>query len=59
MKNKRAAGNYSPGERVALIIFGVSSSLYILNIPIGKASIQTASGDMSFKIVDAASEGIL
>jgi len=39
MKNKKAAGKYSLGERLALIIFGVSSSLYILNILIGKASV--------------------
>jgi hypothetical protein len=39
MKNKKTAGKYSLGERLALIIFGVSSSLYILNILIGKASV--------------------
>ena len=39
MKKEKTADKYSPGESLSLIIFGVSSSLYILNILIGKASV--------------------
>lgn len=39
MKNEDEKTHYSPGERFALIIFAISSSLYLLNILIGKASI--------------------
>jgi hypothetical protein len=39
MKNEKIAGKSSLGERLALVIFVVSSSLYLLNILIGKASV--------------------
>jgi len=39
MKKEKKASKYSPGERLALLIFGISSGLYLLNILIGKASI--------------------
>lgn len=39
MKKEKKASKYSPGERLALLIFVISSGLYLLNILIGKASI--------------------
>ena len=39
MKKEKKASKYSPGERLALLIFVISSGLYILNILIGKAKI--------------------
>lgn len=39
MKKKEKASQYSTSERLSLLIFGISSGLYLLNILIGKASI--------------------
>ena len=39
MKKEKKASKYSPGERLALLIFVISSALYFLNILIGKAMI--------------------
>ena len=39
MKKEKKASKYSPGERLALLIFVISSGLYLLNILIGKAKI--------------------
>jgi hypothetical protein len=39
MKKENTASKYSPGERLALVVFGISSSIFILNVLIGKASI--------------------
>jgi hypothetical protein len=39
MKKEKKASKYSPGERLAIFTFIISSSLYLLNILIGKAKI--------------------
>jgi hypothetical protein len=39
MKKKEKASQYSISERLSLLIFGISSGLYLINILIGKASI--------------------
>jgi hypothetical protein len=39
MKKEKKASKYSPGERLAIFIFVISSGLYLLNILIGKAKI--------------------
>lgn len=39
MKKKEKASHYSISERLTLLIFGISSGLYIINVMIGKASI--------------------
>jgi hypothetical protein len=39
MKKKEKASQYSISERLSLLIFVISSGLYILNVLIGKASI--------------------
>jgi hypothetical protein len=39
MKKEKKASKYSPGERLAILIFVISSGLYLLNILIGKAKI--------------------
>lgn len=39
MKKEKKASQYSLSERLSLLIFGISSGLYILNVLIGKASI--------------------
>ena len=39
MKKEKKASKYSPGERLSLLVFLISSGLYIINVLIGKASI--------------------
>ena len=39
MNKENTTGKYSGGERIALLIFVLSSGVFILNILIGKASI--------------------
>jgi hypothetical protein len=38
--NKQSNKNYTTGERLTLIVFIVSVALYLINILLGKASIQ-------------------
>ncbi len=37
--SKQINKNYSPGERLTLIVFAVSVALYLINILLGKASL--------------------
>ena len=39
MKKNEKASHYSISERLSLLIFAISSGLYILNVLIGKAAI--------------------
>ena len=38
--SKQINKNYSTGERLTLIVFAISVALYLINILLGKASIQ-------------------
>ena len=38
--SKQIKKNYSTGERLTLIVFAISVALYLINILLGKASIQ-------------------
>ena len=39
MKKKEKASQYSTSERLSLLVFVISSGLYIINVLMGKASI--------------------